>query len=524
MPLIKDKKLTVWDYLLMLALVAITGGLLFFTLSHGHDWGDDFSVYIAEGISLSQGTFVEQTVRNGEIVNSSSPVVYVWGFPLLLAIVHKLVGFDIVNYSSLIYYKIPVAVSLMAWSIVLYLFMRKRFGQLISFTVSLFLTANPTLLRLANSILTDLPFATLVWISMYLLYAFLYQDFHQHSSQKIVFGVMLGVVIYLANITRYVGFTLLIVLGIVQAFEGIHNSIQKRKYRISVNHETIPYTQVFASILPYLVFFALYFFIGLFMPYAKTQAEDVGTVTMSTIINNINSYHSAVGMLMRSITPPFKYQSQLFNTMLFITLLGMVTAARKELPALIYLVGTLWVVLLLPYFQGIRYIINIVPCMLLFFFHGISFLEKWLSCIKSKIFAHTLRIAKYMLLVLTCFLVIRYGGKAAYTNMRNNRTYDNGAYSQDAIDMYHYIQQALLPEDIIAFTKARALSLNTNRMGKMISRRVEDIPLQANYLLLSSDPAIKFQYDAHAILRKTNRVLEEIYANHTMTLYQIHQK
>ena len=71
-----------------------------------NSWGDDFAAYISEGISIADGTFQEQTKRNYLMHPSDLPkeanasgLVYVWGYPLLLSAVYKVVGFDRVDYS-----------------------------------------------------------------------------------------------------------------------------------------------------------------------------------------------------------------------------------------------------------------------------------------------------------------------------------------------------------------------------------------------------------------------------------------
>lgn len=517
------KNMSILDFILMLILVTITVGLLFFTLHKGHNWGDDFSAYMAEGIALSQGTFTDQTVRNGQIMGRSAPIVYVWGFPLLLSLVHRCVGFETIDFSTLIYYKIPGAVSLVVLGVILYLFLIKRFNKWVSFTVSLFFSSNPVLLDFTNSILSDLPFAALCWISMYKIYIFLYADFRQSLRRKAICGAWLGIFVYLATITRYAGVGLLIVLGIVQVFEGINQKNLKLKHQIKEKTEMNLSIQFFLAFLPYLMFIFLYFCIGLFMPYAKTQAKDVANTSLLMIFKHMNLYYNEVLNLISSIFP---VSCKSFgHILLTVTFLGIITAARKELPALIYLVGTLITVFLLPYFQGLRYILNIVPCMLLFFVHGLAFLWRYLSrfVLKSNILFVILHICKCLLLIFICLQVVYQGSIVAYHNMRNDREYNSGAYSQDAINMYQYIQQAIKPEESIAFIKARALSLNTNLLTHFLYLGVEDIPLQADYLLLAFQSGAWYEFDAQAVLKKTNRFLEKVYENQTMKLYRIYQ-
>ena len=68
-------------------------------LETGHDWGDDFSLYINQARSLVRGD-VSQVVADTRytLQNSGSstfsPYVYPWGFPLLLAPFYLVAGLD----------------------------------------------------------------------------------------------------------------------------------------------------------------------------------------------------------------------------------------------------------------------------------------------------------------------------------------------------------------------------------------------------------------------------------------------
>ena len=115
-------------FILMLVGMQLTPGLPI--------WAGDAAAYLSEGIAISNGTLEQQTAINYIMHPSPLPeevhesrLVYVWGYPLLLSLVHRMVGFDMVNYSSIIFYKLPslLAFSLMAG--VLFLFYRRFFQE-----------------------------------------------------------------------------------------------------------------------------------------------------------------------------------------------------------------------------------------------------------------------------------------------------------------------------------------------------------------------------------------------------------
>ena len=112
----KGKKRDILIALLLGLVVLLVAGS---TLSYDCGWGDDFAAYMSEGIAIAQGKLEEQTEVNAFMHPLQLPDgtlaerrVYVWGYPLMLALVYKLVGFDTVNFQSLIYYKLPILLCL----------------------------------------------------------------------------------------------------------------------------------------------------------------------------------------------------------------------------------------------------------------------------------------------------------------------------------------------------------------------------------------------------------------------------
>ena len=124
-----------WRMAALVALIILVLGAC--TLTPGTTtWGDDHAAYINEGIAIAEGRFEEQIERNYAYHPSELPeeakggsLVYVWGYPLMLAGVYKIVGFDRVEYSSVIWYKLISLLSLALTGGVLTLFFRKRSNQ-----------------------------------------------------------------------------------------------------------------------------------------------------------------------------------------------------------------------------------------------------------------------------------------------------------------------------------------------------------------------------------------------------------
>lgn len=498
------------DFVFLTMLIIISGILLFFSLNKGHNWGDDFSVYISQGIALSEGTFKEQAVKNGQILSRNEPFVYVWGYPLLLAVVHKIVGFDYIDYSNIIYYKIPSALCLVLLGIAIYLYFRRRMGKKFAFLSALFFSANPLLISLTNEILTDICFAATTTFAL-LLMDYYIDSLCAPNKKTIILGLFLGGLIYLAQIVRYVGAALLIVLLIAQAIWCVKDKNRK--------HGVIPEKKAFlfwaSRGIPYISFILLYMFVGTFMPYAKSQASDVFQVTLKGLIVNVVYYITLVYSYINSIMPisRAKWLIVLFFVVAFA---GVIVRFFDETPAALYLIGTAATVVLLPYQQGLRYILNILPLIVLFFIHGLTWLYQ---CVCKN--RHERLLSKLALgfSCITCIFMLNNSIASAKNNMQNERMVSDGAYSKDAVMMYRFIQDEIGDDEVISFAKARALSLNTKRVC-LLPFTNEPIT-KIDYLLLSSEPAALLRFDLNRLTSDNNILLEEYYRSGSMVLYRL---
>lgn len=128
-------------------------------------WGDDFAAYISEGIAIADGSFREQAVKNFDLHPAQlaeeageDGLVYVWGYPLMLAGIYKLTGFNRVDYSTMIWYKIPLLLSLSLLAAVLVLFYRRRFPLPAAFAAALLICMSGDFFKALNNLYSDLPF------------------------------------------------------------------------------------------------------------------------------------------------------------------------------------------------------------------------------------------------------------------------------------------------------------------------------------------------------------------------------
>ena len=171
-----DKK----DCYIFISLVTVILLLSLISLDNTCYWGDDWAGYISEGISSAEGRLHEQAKLNVIMHPSELPdkalngsLVYVWGYPLLMALVYKLVGFDRVGFTSIIHYEIPSAIALALLAGIMYLFLRRRSGKALSFLLSFLFCACYEFKVFINTLYSDMIFLFFAMLSLLLVEVFL---------------------------------------------------------------------------------------------------------------------------------------------------------------------------------------------------------------------------------------------------------------------------------------------------------------------------------------------------------------
>ena len=158
------------DYVIALILVGITLGICALKISDNFRMVDDFAAYISQGIALVTGRtnkFIHDNtlmISNIDVAYLFGPYAYPWGFPLLLAPIYKIFGFNLVAFKSvgIICYALFVGI--------FYIFCAKRLPKIYAIFGSLLFALNPFLTHFAtNEILSDIPFLLFGFVALIIL-------------------------------------------------------------------------------------------------------------------------------------------------------------------------------------------------------------------------------------------------------------------------------------------------------------------------------------------------------------------
>lgn len=423
-------------------------------------WGDDFAAYMNQAIAIADGDMEAQTQRNFFMHMARAPeegesLVYVWGYPLLLSLVYRAVGFDIENYSTVIYYKLPGMICFALCAAVFYLFVRRRFEWKPALFMALIFPVSGTFLYDVNILYSDLVF---IFFSMLLL--LMGEIFVSVlSGERLrpgawILAVLLGMVMWYTYETRLNGVTVCIMVLIAQLLSLIRRGASR-----NLRH-------ILCHILPYVVFASLVFVSErFFLPSATSNMDDVGATTLKKIFLNFAAYGYFSLDFLDSLPG--------FNTLLFLPIAAVCVLGyakdgfrRENLHLSLLILGTYVVNILLPYRQGPRYLYNIFPLLILFLGYGARHTYAWLlprlKESRRKVMPKAVRIAA-VAIILAAYLNV--GVSSAINRMGGAGLPHTDVYSPQAIETYRYIRENTEEDDLICFFKPRALYLNTNRLA-----------------------------------------------------------
>jgi hypothetical protein len=163
------------------------------------------------------------------------------------------------------------------------------------------------------------------------------------------------------------------------------------------------------------------------------------------------------------------------------TVLGIIRVFRIDYLYLVYSAIMMFILILIPYIEGLRYILPILPFFIYFFCAGLDgFLAK--SPLASVYFAVRIKIA-YIFMAFLVSLLISYSVQIAYANFDNKNIID-GPFTEESHEMFNFILFHTKESDIIIFFKPRVLRLLTGRPSIMQSDFSQISEKSGDYLVI----------------------------------------
>lgn len=466
----------------------------FFSLTAGHEWGDDFASYIMQAGSIVDGSTREFVLRNSFTIHESSfqigPVAYPWGYPLILSPVYALKG------NSPLALKLPTLFFFAGFLACLSALWRKTdLTQSENLLLVALFAFNPVMVSFLDQILSDIPFLFFAMLTLFLIKA--------AAMRNIAWYVVVGAVLAIAASIRSTGIVLLLSFLIVKVYELWRSRDNRTAFRTIMQNIFIV-CGVFGLMR---LLYALLFPGG-----EESYFEHYQAFQLQTVFEFINKYFLLFQEFFGQ-TPVWKY---LYYVLFIFFLIGIWVRWKQEMFFIVFFL--LWMVLLVtwPPWQGIRFIFPVLPIFIYFTFRGMKFVVLDLLSAKYQPVGYAV-LYGFWLFVVVLFLF--HSGSHAYANLQNGRSIP-GAYDAHSMEMYDYIKKDTSPDSVLIFFKPRAMRLMTGH-DAIMSAECERM-LVGDYIVLSRRTRIA---ENHQIppeeISACNLPLREAFKNSRFVIFEI---
>jgi len=468
-------------------LLAIVFAVYLATLQSGHHWGDDFADYLHHARNLIDGhSYADTGLIENPQVRNLGPRYFPPGFPALLAPTLALFGF---NYTAL---KIEVAVLFVLGLWLMYGLFRDRLNDWQALAAIALIGLNPVLWEMRNDIVSDLPFLTATYGSLYLMH-WLYT--RHAGNPPAIWGIAAGLSIYSAYAIRQPG---LMLIPAMLCFE----LLRARRLR--------PFSLVATAVA------------GTAM---LAQRLILGSDGRSTL------FDFSPRWLVSSITQNLRASDEFWNNawspaaakLVFLAALALMVcglwAALRSGIRIYDLFALFYVLLIVPYpYVTVRYLLPIVPVQMVYLALGF---ELAVSRVPRK--AAAVAAACALLSALAS-----YGSQYAAAATGPIR---EGVSDPDFVALCEYARASTPPGSRFVIRKPRVFTLLADRPAATYgpSEEPEDLrafiqAIHASYLVWGDPPAIDFDTDLITLQRFINQDgdhLTLIYWNSHYRLYRI---
>jgi hypothetical protein len=515
--------------------------LFLFNLSSGHDWGDDFAVYIMQAKAVSEKNIDFYIFSKSFLMNNSSVgldsghLANPWAYPFYLSFFYKFFGLN------LFIFKIASFLPFVFFIIALFIGYKNLLNKnWILLLILIFLT-NPWIIEFSNFIGPDFFFLFFNTIMIILLRLLLIEK--KFFINLYIHNFFLGCLIYFCFLVRGNGVVLIILLFLCQVTncyldhiifysQKFINFYFNKKIFIKnlffkrVFYKNNPTTNIqllttvnnvnnFISnkllifLIPYLVFIFLKLTPNYFLPDSNTRYLDyIFAESPSYVLYNIFYYIKLPGIF-------FSYEFYFFSIPFFIV--GAIKKFRIIYIELLFFLLYLSVLVVFPINQGVRYILPLIPCYLIICFLGFkSSIILFSGYTNLKL---AIKFLKFLLLVFI-FSMLILNIKNVIKRNKNDPLLNNGPYEFEAQEMFRFIKEFSKNNDEeVIFRKPTAMMLLTGHLSYAVTD-IKDLKSEKKKLLVIDKVNLDRQISLSEIQEKKNKKeILEVFNNTKFIIY-----
>ena len=488
-------------YLFLLIIIILTAVIYFISFKPGHNWGGDFSQYIAQAKSIAEGYDFPGKFAGTYVASSVGPDAYPWGFPLLLSPIYYLFGLNMLAM------KIYVSLFFLLSLLMIFLIFKEKFSYIQTLLLVSIFALNPYFFSFKDNVLSDIPFFFFSLFSIFLIQQIIIE--RKIWMNKFVSYLLIGFFVFFSYFIRSQGILLIPTLLICQYIinrgsfkQGIISYLRANKLEF----------------IPYVTFVILAVIINNLFPNGDSSylKQLFSGLTPLSIMLNIYYYSTLISTFFGGYTISIVF----FGITIPFTVLGIIKNAKKDYLYLVYTLFTFLLFIFWPAHQGLRFIFPILPFYMYFFFVGLSMIPTTLF-IPGKFNPlnwNLVNITAIILILASCAMI----GRTCFTY----RVFDKsdiieGPYTVESSEMFDYISKNTSEEDMIIFIKPRVLTLYTNRISKNMVNFNQIVESPAEYFVYSEyfkdtyDPSTASQIENH------QEKFKLVFQNNKFKIYKI---
>lgn len=454
-----------------LAVVLLVAGvvvLCFVDQRDGHNWGDDFALYINQARALVEGNVgsVISDTRfslQGSSWHTFSPLVYPWGFPILLAPLVAVWGIE----SEML--TVVPTLTFAGFLLVFYALVHRRTGRLGAFAVTALIAISPSFFGWTDNILTEMPYLFFATLTLWWLERCRERGHYERGPLRplIVLGILIAFTFNirregLALVAALVVADLLFVWSRRRGGEGAA-SVPWRRLRV-------PYLSALATVtamqvllptvlLPRYPESGFHNIAGNVIWFRDTLAEHIGLKRLGpTAIEYFGNGTAAYVLL------------SLFCLLVVLgVVMRVVNHPQEDAAILTFMIGTAVIVGMQPFHEG-RYLMSVSPFMVYFAFQAIASTGRdlLLPDAPKRARAVPLIAAVAVMGVFVAGHVVPVYDRVAF---RLEYPYAHGGPDHPAAqEMFQAVRDRTRGDDVVAFFRARAMNLYTERRSLQLTR------------------------------------------------------